>query len=127
MMRKLILFLLLSGIPAFGADIDFLFDYPYTNPGCVDAFAVNCIEAFEIRDQRDGAVVATATATPGANTPAVDILATAIGYGRLGNRTFAAYAIARDNEGGRIESRQSNEVSTVIRPFPPENTRGNQQ
>ena len=122
-MKKLILVLVLIGIQAEAADIEFRFDYSYQTPGCADAADVNCVEGFEVRDQKDGLVVAQAAATPGASTPAVDIPATATGYPRLGNRTFAAFAIARDNEGGRIESLQSLEVSEVIRPTAPANVR----
>ena len=124
---KTLLLVLLFAVPTWAADIDFTFDYSYQTPGCADAAAVNCVESFEIRDQRDGLIVAIATATTGATTPAVDIPAAALSYPRLGNRTFAVYVIARGNEGLRIESLQSNEATAVIRPFPATNTRATQR
>lgn len=125
-MKKLFLALLVFTVQLGAADLDFTFDYGYVIPGCIDA-DVNCIVGFEIRDEKDGSVVAVATATPGASTPAIDIPATATGYVRLGNRTFAAYAIARDNEGAQIESLKSVEVNIVIRPFPATNVRVSQK
>ena len=125
-MKKLLLVLLLSAFSLQAADIDFLFDYVYVTPGCVDAASVDCIDSFEVRDEKDGAVVAIATATPGANTPAVDIPAFATNYAKLGNRTFAAYAVGRTDTGARIESLKSNDATAVIRPDAATNNRANQ-
>lgn len=122
-MKKLILLIFLAGSSACAADIDFLFDYDYRTPGCADVGEVNCVVEFQIRDQADGTVVATVPATAGSNSPVTNIPAIANGYGRLGNRTFAAYAIARDNEGGMIESVKSNDVTVINRPFAPANIR----
>lgn len=122
-MKKLIILLLMAATQACAADIDFLFDYDYQTPGCVDSSSVNCVASFEIRDLKDGSVVATVPATSGSSSPVTNIPVIATDYPRLGNRTFAAYAIGRDNEGGLIESLKSNEVTVINRPFAPANIR----
>ena len=105
-MKKLLLVLLFA-VPAWAAELDFTFAYNYVTPGCLDTSDVDCVESFEMRDVDGGAVVGIATATPGANTPAIDIPLFATGYGRLGNRQFIAFAIGRTGTGARIESEAS--------------------
>ena len=125
-MKKLILILLFATVTTWAADIDFTFDYSYATPGCVDAATVNCVESFEVRDKRDGAVVATVAAAP-STTPVTGITTTAFSYPKVGNRTFEAFAIARDEDFVQIESLASVSVSVVIRPSRPENVGASQR